>query len=98
MLDPGGDEMALFGLGGQGTEDRRIVALGAAGREDELIRAAARLWAMEARASLSRVPTWPPKECMGLPRDKATDITLGLFAGTSKLAVEAGQQIGRAHV
>jgi pyrroline-5-carboxylate reductase len=28
---------------------------------------------------------------MGLPRDKATDITLGLFAGTSKLASEAGQ-------
>ena len=28
---------------------------------------------------------------MGLPRDKATDITLGLFAGTSTLASEAGQ-------
>ena len=27
---------------------------------------------------------------MGFPRDKATDIVIGLFAGTAKLAAESG--------
>ena len=41
VLDPGGDDVALVGIGGEGREDGGVVALGAAAGEDDLIRVGA---------------------------------------------------------